>query len=68
MFVIDLVANLMELYLRTSKCVYVRTDLYMKLHSEYTPSKHMLHSQKISSKLDTPFTKLHLIILRSEIK
>ena len=31
MFVIDLVANLRELYLRNYD---VRTDLYMKLHTE----------------------------------
>ena len=34
MFIIDLVANLRELYLRNCECVYVRTDLYMKLHTE----------------------------------
>ena len=34
MFIIDLVANLRELYLRNNECVYVRTDLYMKLHTE----------------------------------
>ena len=33
-FIIDLVANLRELYLRNYECVYVRTDLYMKLHTE----------------------------------
>ena len=38
MFVIDSVASFRELYLRTRKCFYVRTDLYMKLHSEYTPT------------------------------
>ena len=34
MFVIDLVANLRELYVRTYEVCYVRTDLYMKLHTE----------------------------------
>ena len=34
MFVIDLVVNLRELYLRNYECVCVRTDLYMKLHTE----------------------------------
>ena len=34
MFIIGLVANLRELYLRNYRCVYVRTDLYMKLHTE----------------------------------
>ena len=34
MFVIDLVANLGELYSRTYEVVYVRTDLYMKLDTE----------------------------------
>ena len=34
MFIIDLVANLRELYLRNYECVNVRTDLYMQLHTE----------------------------------
>ena len=34
MFIIDLVANLRELYLRNYECVNVRTDFYMQLHTE----------------------------------
>ena len=34
MFIIDLVVNLRELYLRNYECVYVHTDLYIKLHTE----------------------------------
>ena len=34
MFIIDLVANRRQLYLKNYECVYVCTDLYMKLHTE----------------------------------